>query len=96
MLVATCVLKIQLYGVHSLKDKRQVVKSLLTRLPRQFNVAVAEVDHQDIWRTSAICLATVGTDAAYLHSLLEKSVRWVEEQRPDIHIEQYEIFPQDY
>ncbi|MCA9939151.1 MAG: DUF503 domain-containing protein [Anaerolineales bacterium] len=91
MLVATCVLKIQLYGVHSLKDKRQVVKSLLTRLPRQFNVAVAEVDHQDIWRTSAICLATVGTDAAYLHSLLEKSVRWVEEQRPDIHIEQYEI-----
>lgn len=91
MLVATCVIKIQLYGVFSIKDKRQVIKSLLKRLPQQFNVAVAEVDHQNVWQTAAICLVTVGTNAAYLHSLLEKSVSWIQQQRPDLYIEQYEI-----
>lgn len=91
MLVATCVLKLQLYGVYSIKDKRQIVKSLLKRLPQQFNVAVAEVDHQDVWQTAAICLVTVGTDAAYLHGLLEKSVGWIQQQRPDLYIEQYAI-----
>ncbi|GAB4165070.1 MAG: DUF503 domain-containing protein [Candidatus Promineifilaceae bacterium] len=91
MLIATCVIKLQLYGVYSIKDKRQIVKSLLKRLPQQFNVAVAEIDHQNVWQTTAIGLVTVGTNAAYLHSLLEKSVSWIQQQRPDLYIEQYEI-----
>ena len=91
MLVATCVIKLELDGVLSLKEKRQIVKSILARLPHHFNVAVAEVDAQDVWQTAVIGLATVGTDAAYLHGLLEKAVAWIEHSRPDVPIGTYEI-----
>lgn len=91
MLVATCVVKLELDGVLSLKEKRQIVKSILARLPHHFNVAVAEVEAQDVWQTAVIGLVTVGTDAAYLHGLLEKAVAWIEQARPDIPIGDYEI-----
>lgn len=91
MLVGTCQIKLALYGVTSLKEKRQILKSLLKRLPQRFNVAVAEIDHQDVWQTGMIALVTVGNDAGYLHSVLEKAVAWVEQQRPDLPIETYSI-----
>ena len=91
MLVATCVIKIHLNGVYSLKEKRRIVKSLVSRLPQQFNVAVAEVDYQDVWQTAVIGLVTIGNDAAYLHGLLEKAVSWIAQNRPDIPIEEYAI-----
>lgn len=91
MVVATCVIKLGLEDVFSLKDKRRVVKSILARLPQHFNVAAAEVDYHDAWHTAGLGLVTVGTDAAYLHGLLEKAVAWIEETRPDVPIEMYEI-----
>lgn len=91
MFVATCTIQFSLYGVESLKDKRRILKSILTKLPRQFNVAVAEVDHQDHWQSAVIGIVTVGNDAAHLHSVLERSVAWIERQRPDVPIYEYAI-----
>ncbi|MFN2222425.1 MAG: DUF503 domain-containing protein [Chloroflexota bacterium] len=91
MHVVTCVITLQLYGIDSIKAKRRVMKSLLTRLPRQFNVAAAEIDHHDTWQTSVICLVTVGTDQGYLHGLMEKAVNWIEKNSPDAFIERYSI-----
>jgi uncharacterized protein YlxP (DUF503 family) len=91
MRVATCIITLQLYGVDSLKAKRRILKSLLTRLPRQFNVAVAEVDYNDTWQTAVIALVTVGNDQGYLHGLLEKAVLWIERDRSDAVVEQYSI-----
>lgn len=91
MHVATCVITLQLYGVDSLKDKRRILKSILTRLPRQFNVAVAEVDCHDSWQTAVISIVTVGNDAGHLHSRLEKAVAWIEQNGRDALIERYSI-----
>ena len=91
MIIATCVIKLQLSGVHSLKEKRSIVKSILARLRQHFNVATAEVDHHDVWQTAVIGLSTVGTDSRYLHGLLQKSVGWIESNRPDVPIETYSI-----
>ncbi len=91
MFIATCVLKLRLESVYSLKDKRQILKSILSRLPQQFNLAVAEVDHQDVWHTAVIGLVTIGNDKSYLHGLLEKAVAWIENHRPDIPIDEYHI-----
>ena len=91
MIVATCVIELQLEGVYSLKEKRRILKSILARLPQNFNLAVAEVDHQDVWQSAAIGLVTIGNDAAHLHSLLEKAVAWVAENRPDVPIADYAI-----
>ena len=91
MRVATCVITLQLYGVDSLKGKRRIVKYILARLPQQFNIAVSEVDCHDVWQTAVIALVTVGNDAGYMHGLLEKSVTWIEKNRPDASIEHYSI-----
>jgi uncharacterized protein YlxP (DUF503 family) len=91
MQVGTCIITLQLYGVNSLKEKRRVLKPIITRLPREFNISAAEIEHNDVWRTAVIGLAVIGNDAAYLHSKLEKAVAWIEKQRLDASIEHYTI-----
>lgn len=91
MIIASCTITLQLEAIFSLKEKRHIIKSILNRLPQKFNVAVAEVDHQDVWGTAVIALVTVGNEAAYLHSQLQKAVNWLEDHRPDVPIADYEI-----
>jgi uncharacterized protein YlxP (DUF503 family) len=91
MQIASCTVTLQFYDVHSLKGKRRILKSILTRLPKQFNVAAAEIEQHDTWQTAVIALVSVGNDAAYLHGLMEKAIAWLEENRPDAVIEQYNI-----
>lgn len=91
MVVAVCVLTLELAGVRSLKEKRSIIKSIIARLQREFNLSVAEVDAHDAWGTAVIGLAAVGNDKAYLHRVLEKSVAWVGSNRPDAPIAAYHI-----
>ena len=91
MFVGTCIITLELDDVRSLKEKRSIVKSIIARLQREFNLSVAEVDGQDTWGTAVIGLAAVGNDKAHLHRTLEKSVAWVETNRPDVPIAAYSI-----
>lgn len=91
MIVAVCEIRLNLYGVRSLKEKRQIVKSILARLSRQFNIAVAEVGYQDVWQTAEIAVVTVGNDTGHLHGRLERVVAFIEQQRPDVPIDDYQI-----
>ena len=65
-------------GCNSLKEKRGQLKPLLHRLHREFNVSVAEMDLQDMWREAVVCCGMIGNDSAHLQSALEKVRRWVE------------------
>ena len=49
MPVGVLILEIQLPYSHSLKDKRAVLLKIRDRLRSRFNVAIAELDHQDLW-----------------------------------------------
>jgi len=91
MTIATCVIILELAGVRSLKEKRSILKSIIARLRQEFNLSVAEVDDQDAWGTAVIGLAAVGNDRAYLHGMMEKSVAWIEDHRPDVPITGYRI-----
>ena len=91
MVVATCVISLELSGVRSLKEKRSILKSIIARLRREFNVSVAEVGEQDIWRLGVIGLAAVGVDKGYVHGLMERAVTWIDEYRPDVPIYDYRI-----
>jgi uncharacterized protein YlxP (DUF503 family) len=91
MVVATCTLTLELDGVRSLKEKRSILKSIIARLRQEFNLSVAEVDSLDVWGTAVLGLAAVGNDGRYLHSLLEKSVDWIESNRPDAPVYGYRI-----
>jgi uncharacterized protein YlxP (DUF503 family) len=59
--VGVVTFELQIEHARSLKDKRQVVKSLKDRLRARFNVAVAEIDYQDVWQRAAIAAVTVSS-----------------------------------
>jgi uncharacterized protein YlxP (DUF503 family) len=74
--IGVLTLELRLENSHSLKDKRHVVEGLKTRLRHKFNVAVAEIDHQDLWQRAALAAVTVSSD----HVHAEKVLRAVEEE----------------
>lgn len=78
MMVA--VLKIRLYApwVHSLKEKRMVVKSLVAKVRNQFHVSVAEVEQQDIHQTIVIGIASIAAHNAQADSIIEEIIRFIE------------------
>lgn len=73
------VIELLLAENHSLKGKRQVVKSLKDRLRNRFNVAVAELEPLDDWRTAVLGLATVSKDRSMVEGTLQRALRFVEE-----------------
>jgi uncharacterized protein YlxP (DUF503 family) len=73
-------LKIRLYApwVHSLKEKRMVVQSLLAKLTNRFNVSAAEVEDQDVLQTVVIGIASVADSSAFLDSVMDKLIDFIE------------------
>ena len=74
--VGVLTLELRLEGSHSLKDKRNVVQSLKDRLRNKFNVAVAEIDSQDLWQRATVAAVTVSSS----HVFAEKVLRSVEDE----------------
>lgn len=64
-------MELRLYDAHSLKDKRQVVKSLKDRLRARFNVAVAEIDFQELWQRALVAAVTVSGDRERAEGVLQ-------------------------
>jgi len=73
--VGVLILELRLDDAHSLKDKRHYVKSLKDRLRSKFNVAVAEIDHQDLWQRGTVAVVTVSDDRARAAQVLEHADR---------------------
>jgi len=74
--VGVLTLELRLENSHSLKEKRHVVQGLKDRLRSKFNVAVAEIDYQDLWQRAAVAAVTVSSDQTHA----EKILRSVEEE----------------
>ena len=74
--IGVLTLELRLEQSHSLKDKRHVVKSLKDRLRHKFNVAVAEIDGQDLWQRATLAAVTVSPS----HDFAEKVLRSVEDE----------------
>lgn len=91
MFVGACRIQLHLPASQSLKDKRQVVKSVLARVRAQFEVAAAEVDDLDSWQLATLGLTCATNDARHAQDVLEHAARYIEESRPDIEITDVEI-----
>lgn len=71
--------KLRASWVHSLKEKRMVVKSIIQRLKNKFNISVGEVDEQDIYQTIVIGITGVCGSSAQVDSTMENIVAFIEE-----------------
>jgi uncharacterized protein YlxP (DUF503 family) len=72
MVIGLLTLDLHCPGARSLKDKRQALRSLETRIRNRFNVSLAEVEHQDLWQRARLAVVSVNTDHVHLESTLQK------------------------
>ncbi len=86
MVIGCCTIKLYLPTAHSLKNKRGILKGMIARIGREFNVSIAQVGDQDIWQSALLAVVTVSNDSAYAHGLLSRVVEWIERHRPDVEI----------
>jgi uncharacterized protein YlxP (DUF503 family) len=75
----------------SLKGKRQVLKSIISRVRNKFDVAVAEVDDNDDWRLMTIGVSAVSNDRRFTNSVLSKVVEFIEKARFEAEMLEYHI-----
>ena len=82
MNVGLCIAEIHLSGSHSLKEKRRVLRRLKDRLRHRLNVAVAEIDHQDLWQRSTLGIVSICDSKNPLESCFHQVRRIFEEEVP--------------
>ena len=69
-MIAYLMLEIRIEAAHSLKDKRQVVRSVKDGLRSHFNVAVAEIDPSDAWQRATLGVVSISSSRDYLAGLM--------------------------
>lgn len=91
MHVGVCTIELHLPGNTSLKEKRGVLKPVISRIRQEFNVSIAEVDRQDAWQQAVLGVACVSASADYAHGQLQRVVQWIESTRLDVELIDYQI-----
>jgi uncharacterized protein YlxP (DUF503 family) len=70
MPIAYLTIELRIEGAHSLKDKRQVVRSLKDRLRNSFNISIAEIDVTDLWQRATLGVVSISPSRDYLEGLM--------------------------
>ena len=89
-MIAFLTLELHIEAAQSLKDKRQVVRSLKDRLRASFNVSVAEVQENDKWQVAVLGIVTVSNDKTHANEMLSKIVNFIESDG-EARLENYRI-----
>jgi uncharacterized protein YlxP (DUF503 family) len=77
MIVGVCTVELYISESRSLKDKRQVLQSLKSRLQGKFNLSVAEVDGQDLWQKAVLGLACVANERGHVNQVLDQALNMI-------------------
>ena len=91
MHVGVCRVVLRIPGNSSLKGKRQIAQSVLSRLHSKFNVSAAEVEQNDSWQTLVLGISCVSNDGRHANSVMSNVVNFITETRPDLELIDYEV-----
>lgn len=78
MVVGVLRVTLILHDSHSLKDKRQVLKSAVEKIRNRFNVSAAETGDNELWQRAELGVAAAGNDRAFVNSVLDKVSNFIE------------------
>src|SRR5699024_11668695 len=67
-----------IYEGHSLKEKRSLLKRIITRLRKDFNVAVAELDYQDLWQRTKLGIVTISNTVKHGEQVMQEVLRVID------------------
>jgi hypothetical protein len=95
MNIGVCKLELRLPENQSLKGKRRVIKSIITRLHNNYNVSVAEIDNQALWQLATLGITCVSNHRRHADETLSNVVKFVVQNYPDLELlsSETEIFP---
>lgn len=80
MVIGLLKLEIYIESSRSLKDKRKIIKSLIQKLKTKFtNLSVSEVELLNNWKKSIIAIVTVSNEIAYINSVMDKTLNYINE-----------------
>ncbi len=86
-----CKVKIHLLESRSLKDKRRIVKSIISRLRNQYNISIAEVDDQDLWQMVSLGIACVSNQNQHVDEILSRVLGFITSNYPELEIVEQEM-----
>lgn len=75
MPIAYLTLELRIEGAHSLKDKRQVLRSVKDRLRNSFNISIAEIEVTDLWQRATLGIVSISHSRDYLEGLMRNVER---------------------
>lgn len=89
----TGVVKIQLHlpENQSLKDKRRIVKSIISRLRNQYNISIAEVDDNDLWQMATLGISCVSNNSQHVDETITDIIKFINHKYPELEIVDQEI-----
>ena len=80
MLSGICTINLYFPNSHSLKDKRNIIKSIKLRIRNNFNVSVSEINNNDLWKNTTLGIACIGNEKRYLDNVLNEVIKFIENQ----------------
>jgi hypothetical protein len=83
VIVGLLTVELHIPGARSLKEKRMVLRGVKDRL-KKFNVAVAEVEHQDLWQRASLAVVTVGDSTEFVDRALASVADEIERTEPGL------------
>jgi hypothetical protein len=92
MVIGVCHLELLLHENFSLKGKRQILRSILQRTRKRFNVSISEVADHDLWQRAVLGICAAGNDRQRVNSVLDQVINFIEDTRlTDVADSQIEI-----
>ncbi|NMC56745.1 MAG: DUF503 domain-containing protein [Eubacteriaceae bacterium] len=79
MIIGTATIKLDIPFAHSLKDKRMVVKSVISKVQNKFKISIAETDEMDTIQTAVISFICIAANAALADSITENVISYIED-----------------
>lgn len=84
--VGVCRVRLRLPENQSLKGKRQVLKSLISRLHNRFNVSAAEVGDLDSWQIASVAISCVANDERHVDQVMASAIAFIRNERLDAEV----------
>ncbi|WP_077621927.1 DUF503 domain-containing protein [Sediminibacillus massiliensis] len=67
-----------IYDAHSLKQKRSVIKRIITRIKNDYNISISEIGHQDLWQRAKFGLVTVSNDNVQAEKVINQALKFID------------------
>jgi len=80
MLLGICTINLYFSNSQSLKDKRNIIKGVKSRIRNHFNVSVSEINNHDLWKNATLGIACIGNEKRYLNDVLNKVIKFIDQQ----------------